>query len=44
MKVTKTIELSDEERKIVEKALGLIDEMSESANNTKTKYCTCKDR
>lgn len=34
MKVTKTIELSDEERKIVEKALGLIDEMSESANNT----------
>lgn len=34
MKVTKTIELSDEERKIVEKALGLIDEMSELANNT----------
>lgn len=34
MKVTKTIQLSDEERQIVEKALGLIDEMSESANNS----------
>ena len=37
MEVTKTIQLSDEERQIVEKALGLIDEMSESANNTMTK-------
>ena len=37
MKVTKTIQLSDEERQIIEKALGLIDEMSESANNTMTK-------
>ena len=36
MIVTKTIQLSDEERQIIEKALGLIGEMSESANNTMT--------
>ena len=34
MEVTKTIQLSDEERQIIEKVLGLIEEMSESANNT----------
>lgn len=36
MKLTKTIQLSGEERQIIEKALGLIDKMSESANNTMT--------